>query len=648
MPHRAYSLLQVKSVDAARRVIRGIATTPTPDRMGDIVEPLGIAFTNPLPLLLYHNSQKPVGQVTFQPPTKSGIAFEAHLPLIEEPGIVKDRIEEAWHSLNAKPPLIGGVSIGFRSLEESYVKETQSFHFLKTEVLELSLVVIPANPDATVHTVKAFDLDHAAALGTRADRFVQRAGVPAGSPPARRDRFMKKSLSERISEKKAERKNISERMETLMQPVVDETGDLTDEQKKDYDALAADLKDLDADIVRFEALERAAIMPKATPITGGGHGHDDGSSRVPRISVKQVDLPPGIEFTRAVICKAAARLYGVSPIEVAKARYPDHPRIEAYLKAAVTGMTPTDTPALVATPQTLVGEFLDYLRPMTIIGQFGTGNIPSLTRVPFNSRIQEQTTGGSANWVGQGKQKPVTRFTFDDATLYWAKVAAIAVIADELVRFSSPSAEGRVRDALTKACVERLDTDFIDPAKAEASNISPASITNGISALSHTGTDADAVRVDVQTALNAFITANTNPTSLVWIMPNSLALALSLMRNALGQREFPDITMRGGTFEGFPVIASQYAASVQGSPASNIVVLVNAAEIFLADDGGVSVEMSNQATIEMSDDPENDTGAQVNMFQTNQIALRAERYINWARGRSSSVNWFDAVAWATD
>jgi len=457
---------------------------------------------------------------------------------------------------------------------------------------------------------------------------------------------MKTSISERISNLKAERKTITDRMEALMQPVIDQTGDLTNEQKKEYDDLAVELKETDADLTRFEALERATIMPKAVPVAGSLS--DEGATRIPRITVKQVELPPGIEFTRTVICKAAARVLGVSPLEVAKTRYPDYPRIEAHLKAAVTGMAPADTAALVATPQTLTSEFLDYLRPMTIVGQFGTGNIPSLVRVPFNSRIQSQTSGGSANWVGAAKGKPVTKFSYDAATLYWAKIAAIAVIADELVRFSSPSAEARVRDSLTKACIERLDTDFIDPNKAVAANVSPASITNLITPLSHTGTDADAVRVDVQTALNAFIAANTNPTSLVWIMPNSVALALSLMRNTLGQREFPDITMRGGTFEGFPVIASQYAASVQGSPTSNIVALVNAGEIFLADDGGVSVEMSNQATIEMSDDPENDTGAQVNMFQTNQIALRAERYINWARGRSSSVVWFDGVAWATD
>ena len=41
MTTRAWSVLTVKSVDAEQRTIEGIATTPTVDRIGDIVEPLG-------------------------------------------------------------------------------------------------------------------------------------------------------------------------------------------------------------------------------------------------------------------------------------------------------------------------------------------------------------------------------------------------------------------------------------------------------------------------------------------------------------------------------------------------------------------------------------------------------------------------------
>jgi hypothetical protein len=46
--------------------------------MGDVVEPMGAQFKNPMPLLWQHDSQ-PVGQVTFGKPTKDGIPFEARL-----------------------------------------------------------------------------------------------------------------------------------------------------------------------------------------------------------------------------------------------------------------------------------------------------------------------------------------------------------------------------------------------------------------------------------------------------------------------------------------------------------------------------------------------------------------------------------------
>lgn len=155
--HRAYSLLQIKgAVDEDQRIIRGVATTPSSDRAGDIVEPLGVEFKNPLPLLWQHDARKPVGSVKFDKPTKDGITFEARIEQISEPGTLKDRLDEAWHSV--KMGLVRAVSIGFRSLEEAYDREKGGWHFLRTEVMELSLVTIPANADATITLVKQFDI----------------------------------------------------------------------------------------------------------------------------------------------------------------------------------------------------------------------------------------------------------------------------------------------------------------------------------------------------------------------------------------------------------------------------------------------------------------------------------------------------------
>ncbi|MCM2209845.1 phage major capsid protein, partial [Klebsiella quasipneumoniae] len=72
----------------------------------------------------------------------------------------------------------------------------------------------------------------------------------------------------------------------------------------------------------------------------------------------------------------------------------------------------------------------------------------ALRQVPFNIRIPAQTSGGSANWVGQGKAKPLTKFDFESITFSFAKVAAIAVLTDELIRFSNPAADALVRNAL--------------------------------------------------------------------------------------------------------------------------------------------------------------------------------------------------------
>ena len=85
-PHRAYAILRVKAFDEQLRTITGIATTPEPDRVGDIVEPLGVTFTNPLPFLYHHDAKRPIGTVVFDTPTKAGISFTAQIPQILRTG----------------------------------------------------------------------------------------------------------------------------------------------------------------------------------------------------------------------------------------------------------------------------------------------------------------------------------------------------------------------------------------------------------------------------------------------------------------------------------------------------------------------------------------------------------------------------------
>lgn len=163
--NRAYSILEIKGMDEDARVIRGVATTPEPDRMGDIVEPLGVQFKNPMPLLWQHRADKPVGSVKFDKPTKAGITFEAKLAKTDEPGTLKERLDEAWQSV--KMGLVSAVSIGFRAIEYAFIEGTGGIRFVKTECMELSLVTIPANADAAITQIKSIDTEIRAAAGIK-------------------------------------------------------------------------------------------------------------------------------------------------------------------------------------------------------------------------------------------------------------------------------------------------------------------------------------------------------------------------------------------------------------------------------------------------------------------------------------------------
>lgn len=656
MLKRAYSLLEVKAYDDDERVITGIATTPTPDRMGDIVEPKGAEFKLPIPLLSQHDPSKPIGHVTKAKVTKDGIEITAKL-VKPEPGAPQswaDRLNEAWADI--KSGLVRGLSIGFKPIEEARIDGTWSYRFLKWMWLELSAVTIPANMEANIATVKSLS-SSPASQGNRGN-----ASSP-GAPGTRvvnikslETNMAKKSYAEQIRDFQNARASKMAQLEELMSKSVESGETLSAEDQEAYDTLEKDIETIDSHIKRLEKVEKLSAgsaqvvkSPRAVARANGteDEGNEGGApARTPVIRAGQSQLPKGIGFARMVKCIIGAKKSGIErPMDIAKRLYPSDDRLHAELKAAVAAGTTTDATYAgnLVYAENLQSEFIEFLRPQTILGKFGQGGIPSLRAVPFNIRVPGMTAGANGYWVGQGKPKPLTRFSTNVTSLSFAKIAAIAVLTDELIRFSSPSADMLARDQLAAAIRERSDIDFIDPSKAAVANVSPASITNGLTPVTSSGTTADHVRADLKALWEQFLAANLSPTDAVYIMSNRTALALSLMVNALGQAEFPQMTMNGGTLLGVPVIASEY---VPTDSSGGLIILAKASEIMLADDGQVSVDASNEASLQMNDAPDDPPTAStvlVSMFQMNMVALRAERYINWTKARADSVAYLQSA-----
>lgn len=171
---RAWSRLSIVKAyeDGDQRMITGIASTPTPDRMEDVVEPGGAKFTLPIPLLAQHNHDDPIGMVEEATVTDKGIEIVALIA--KDSGL--DYVERAWRQLKAG--LVRGLSIGFRPLEFVQLKDSYGYHILEWDWFELSAVTIPANTEATITTIKAFDFD-AGARPSGLKRPLAVSGVPS-------------------------------------------------------------------------------------------------------------------------------------------------------------------------------------------------------------------------------------------------------------------------------------------------------------------------------------------------------------------------------------------------------------------------------------------------------------------------------------
>lgn len=152
---RAYSLLELKDMDDDKRVLTGLATTPATDRVDDIVEPKGAKFNLPLPLLWQHRHDQPIGHVTRANVKATGIEVVVQLAKTDEPGVLKDRLDEVWQSI--KLGLVRGFSIGFKAIESAEIEGTWGRRFTKWEWIELSAVTIPANAEATIQSIKSMD-----------------------------------------------------------------------------------------------------------------------------------------------------------------------------------------------------------------------------------------------------------------------------------------------------------------------------------------------------------------------------------------------------------------------------------------------------------------------------------------------------------
>lgn len=453
-------------------------------------------------------------------------------------------------------------------------------------------------------------------------------------------------ISDQIRGLEATRAAKVARLEALTAKSVEEGRSLDEAEAEEFDTVETEISTIDSDLTRMKKLEgflaqgaRTVHDAAATdePVRRGANDRGSDSNRGPTIIVASRDADDkfkGQSYTRRIIARALAQIEGRMPSAVAQERWgKTNPTLVAVIKAneVASGgeLTGSWGAELVQADTRYTGDFIEYLHSKTVFDQL------PLRSVPANVAIKGQDGTATGYWVGEGKAVPATTADFSSVSLTPLKVGALAVITNELIRDSSPAAEGLVQEALARASGQRIDATFISTAAA-VSNVSPAGILNGVTGTGTAGDDEADVRTDLKALLNGFITAK-NATGLYMVMNPALAMSIGLMTNALGQDAYPGMGMNGGTLRGIPVVTGDNVNAAWA-------VMLKPSDIYRIGDTGVQVSMSQQATIEQSTAP---TGAAltptaasadlISMFQSEATAIKIVRSINFAKRRAGAV-----------
>lgn len=313
-------------------------------------------------------------------------------------------------------------------------------------------------------------------------------------------------------------------------------------------------------------------------------------------------------------------------------------RIDGLLhnKGAVNAI---DVPGF-SSPSGLAAEWVTLTSAKSFLGRL------SYRRVPFISRTLK-TAAPDAGYVGEGAGIPAASLSLSESTaLGRTKVGTIAVVSKDNVTTWAPGTRENLDAVLTRSVVRGLDKAALDPASAGVAGARPASLLYGVSALGALSATPATALTQVKSMLQALVNGGSDLDAALFVMHPLEAVTLSTMITAEGVRVFPDLGAMGGSVLGIPAVTSVGAVS-SGSPSERVIALIDGAQVAVADDGEIEISASDMVTLHMDDattqDSTTGTGtSMVSMFQTESVAIKVVRTLNFERLSDAGVAWLTA------
>lgn len=245
----------------SERVIRYIGTTEDIDRDGEIVSVDGWDFENykknPVVLWMHNYQTLPVGKVVGIYKDKK--AKQIYFDIYYAKG---NPLSEQLFTL-AQEGIISATSVGFRVKDWKYDEEKEAFVFLSQEMFEISLVTVPANPNATVAEGKTVEED------------VEKSGEP--SEDIEQLRKLVETLTERMEQIQSmleakpepEQPAEPEAVEPEAEPSEPEQPAESEDTKSPEESSPEDMKEMLRELLREEL---ARLQSQEEPAQDNGEG----------------------------------------------------------------------------------------------------------------------------------------------------------------------------------------------------------------------------------------------------------------------------------------------------------------------------------------------------------------------------------------
>lgn len=636
----------IRKTVASRDGLEFVLSDETVDRMGDVVSVDGWVLANfkKNPIALFgHSSSFPIG-------TWSNIRVEAG-KLIAKLNLAargtSARLDELISLV--EQGILRAVSVGFIPLKSEPIDEKRPYdgmRFIKQELLETSLVSVPANP-AAIALAKSLNIsdetmslafgEHAgvrrkdvSATGEHADLTTANAKRPAGLPSLPKAKSMTTmTLSQRI-----------EGAQTGLTEKKDKLSELTSAEALDVEALTELTAQIDSEEKTLDALKAAEAKI--------GVDARASSSALPATVPAQVRRPLGHTeksgmdlLVKASVVRGQAYASGISIEKALEMRYPGHEAVGIVAKADQTVGLTTVSHWADDLVQTAYFGFLEALQGHSIFPDLLAGGL-SLTFDRWGSLSLPRRTAGTAGggFVAEGSPIRVGKITTAAATLTPKKMGVIVAFTKELAKRSTPAIEAIVRQAILEDTSAILDPILLDATAVSAAR--PAGLLNGVAAVGtgYGGGDYQAVREDFKALMAPFFSANAQ-SGIVVIMNPAQGLSMALMEGPVGD---PSWLQR--IKDRVSIIESTHATA-------NRLIAVRASD-FAGAGGNPEFDVSEQATIHMEDTTAleivSGTGPTTadpvrSLWQTASVGVRMLMDVSWTMRRTGMVAWVDTTTW---